>query len=289
MGRWADKKRAQLEQRSSDLSFDLHRLQFIKLFTAKDTHPAPQALAYAQANFPSFQQRHLTGIFPKIRLSPTKTLPATQRKKAFPIPPICRGSNIPEISRLMNAFCWIDDMSKSPYHEAFSPDSPYWSRVETTFREQFCSLLGFSPDSPLHLAVTAGTIALPVLLKMSSIMKEKRTEWTSEGELPVEIPLGEKFHFHSIFTCPVSKEQSTEENPPMLLTCGHCLCKNSLLRLAKADGQKIKCPYGSPAYTHPFCFAFFGLGRGLILVIVRLRFMRGMHCRLFFKALWRYC
>jgi len=146
----------------------------------------------------------------------------------------------------MNAFCWIDDMSKSPYSDAFSPHSPHWHTVSTSFREQFCSLLGFSPSSPLSIAVTAGTIALPVLLKMSSIMREKRTEWTSEGELPVEIPLPEQFHFHSIFTCPVSKEQSTEENPPMLLSCGHCLCKNSLMRLGKADGQKIKCPYVPP-------------------------------------------
>jgi E3 ubiquitin-protein transferase RMND5 len=143
----------------------------------------------------------------------------------------------------MNAFCWIDNPSKSPYHEAFSLNSLYWPQVEDSFREQFCSLLGFSSDSPLKIAVTAGTIALPVLLKMSSIMREKRTEWTSEGELPVEIPLPDAYRFHSIFTCPVSKEQSTEENPPMLLTCGHCLCKNSLLKLAKADGQKIKCPY----------------------------------------------
>lgn len=147
----------------------------------------------------------------------------------------------------MNAFCWIDDMSKSPYSEAFSPDSPYWTQVENSFREQFCSLLELSPVSPLQVAVTAGTIALPVLLKMSSIMREKRTEWTSEGELPVEIPLPDSYHFHSIFTCPVSKEQSTEDNPPMLLFCGHCVCKNSLMRLAKADGQKIKCPYVSLA------------------------------------------
>jgi len=60
--RWADGKRAQLEQRGSDLSFDLHRLQFIQLFNSGKGHPAPQALAYAQANFPSFQQRHLAGM-----------------------------------------------------------------------------------------------------------------------------------------------------------------------------------------------------------------------------------
>jgi hypothetical protein len=59
--RWADRKRAALEQRSSDLSFDLHRLQFIQLFNSGKEHPAPQALHYAQTNFPSFQQRHLAG------------------------------------------------------------------------------------------------------------------------------------------------------------------------------------------------------------------------------------
>jgi CTLH/CRA C-terminal to LisH motif domain len=77
-GRWADKKRAQLEQRSSDLSFDLHRLQFIKLFTARDEHPAPQALAYAQANFPSFQQRHLSGTSqePSFTFSPPSFPPS---------------------------------------------------------------------------------------------------------------------------------------------------------------------------------------------------------------------
>lgn len=225
--RWADRKRAELEQRSSDLSFDLHRLQFIQLFNS-DTDLAPQSLAYAQANFPSFQQRHLDGTTPH-----TKALTV-------------------DIAQLMNAFCWINDRTNSPYSQAFSEDSPYWNQVETSFREQFCALLGFSPESPLKLAVTAGTIALPVLLKMSSIMREKRTEWTSEGELPVEIPLPEKYHFHSIFTCPVSKEQSTEENPPMLLSCGHCLCKNSLMRLAKTEGQKIKCPYVSPNYP---CFS----------------------------------
>jgi E3 ubiquitin-protein transferase RMND5 len=143
----------------------------------------------------------------------------------------------------MSAFCWINNKQNSPYTDYFTTDTPLWTSVAASFREQFCALLGFSPLSPLSVAVTAGTIALPVLLKMSSIMREKHTEWSSEGELPVEIPLPANYHFHSIFTCPVSKEQSTEQNPPMLLTCGHCFCKMSLARLTKSENQKIKCPY----------------------------------------------
>ena len=37
----------------------------------------------------------------------------------------------------------------------------------------------------------------------------------------------QEFVFHSIFACPVSKDQSTDTNPPMLLPCGHVLCQVS--------------------------------------------------------------
>jgi len=45
--------------------------------------------------------------------------------------------------------------------------------------------------------------------------------------LPVETPLDNAFQFHSIFACPVSCEQSTAENPQMLMACGYVLCKQS--------------------------------------------------------------
>lgn len=76
---------------------------------------------------------------------------------------------------------------------------------------------GHSPDSPLYVAVTIGSLALPTIIKMSSVMaRGAGIEWTSAGELPVEIPLSDDRRFHSVFSCPVSKEQGTEENPPMV-------------------------------------------------------------------------
>ena len=100
-------------------------------------------------------------------------------------------------------------------------------------------------------------------------------------QLPVEIPLGKEFVFRSVFACPVSREQvsgltnwvcwpdstelaapvsftretsrashpkppppqSTPENPPMMLPCGHCMCKQSILKIAKATNRAFKCPY----------------------------------------------
>ena len=37
--------------------------------------------------------------------------------------------------------------------------------------------------------------------------------------------MGKEFTYYSVFTCPVSKDQSTPENPPMMLPCGHVRCQ----------------------------------------------------------------
>ena len=65
---------------------------------------------------------------------------------------------------------------------------------------------------------------------------------TTQNELPVEIPLPRSMIFHPIFVCPVSKEQTTEENPPMMMPCGHVIAKESLNRLGLRGGR-FKCPY----------------------------------------------
>ena len=62
-------------------------------------------------------------------------------------------------------------------------------------------------------------------------------------QLPVPVDLGKEFQFHSIFVCPVSRDQASEENPPMLLLCGHVLCKQSISKLSKSSTRTFKCPY----------------------------------------------
>jgi hypothetical protein len=95
--------------------------------------------------------------------------------------------------------------------------------------------------------VFVGTTALPVIVKLYKIMLLKKAEWSAQDELPVEIAVDEELRYHSVFVCPVSKEQATDDNPPMMMTCGHVICKESLLRLSRnnsrTSGARFKCPY----------------------------------------------
>jgi hypothetical protein len=88
-------------------------------------------------------------------------------------------------------------------------------------------------------------MALPTIHKMASIMKvQPGLEWSQQGEMAMDIPLLNAHRFHSIFACPVSKEQSTKESPPMLMACGHVISRESLMRLCKGNvNARIKCPY----------------------------------------------
>ena len=58
----------------------------------------------------------------------------------------------------------------------------------------------------------------------------------------MEIPLNPEYHYHSVFVCPVAKEQVSEQNPAMFLPCGHVICNESLTKISKGNGR-FKCPY----------------------------------------------
>jgi E3 ubiquitin-protein transferase RMND5 len=219
---WAREHTKALEIRGSNLEFELCRLQYVKLFLSDDADVAdgadfhidgPQrALQYAREEFQAFSGRYLV-----------------------------------ELCQLAGAMAFCSNLEESPYRSIFDNETA-WDEVAASFTREFCALMELSADSPLYIAATAGAIALPTLLKLQNIMQQKRTEWTTENELPVEIPLPPSYQFHSIFVCPVSKEQTTDQNPPMMMPCGHVIAHESLHRLSK--GGKFKCPY-CPGESHP--------------------------------------
>lgn len=201
---WARSKSQQLLEHGSTIEFDLERLHYIYLFLSSDRGPK-QALAYARAHFGRFQSGHLR-----------------------------------EIQALATSLLYAPDVENSPYREHFKVEHAF-EELATAFTRDYCSLLGLSADSPLYVAVKAGALALPKLVKYKTYMREKKTEWTSANELAFETPLPPSMVYHPIFVCPVSKEQTTEENPPMMLVCGHVLAKESLHRIVRLF--RYKCPY----------------------------------------------
>ena len=150
---WARTHSAALEARGSNLEFQLGKLQYVWLLlgggTSDRAHGLRRALEYARNEFRGFQKRYL-----------------------------------PQIKQLSGALAFRPNLKDSPYRQIFA-DENAWEDVASSFTREFCSLLGLSADSPLYIATTAGAIALPTLLKLASIMKEKRTEWTTQNELPV--------------------------------------------------------------------------------------------------------
>ena len=65
--------------------------------------------------------------------------------------------------------------------------------------------------------------------------------WNAKDELPIEIDVGPHSRYHSIFACPILRQQTTDNNPPMRLTCGHIISRDALNKLSV--GHKLKCPY----------------------------------------------
>lgn len=152
---WSRANHEALRARGSNLEFELCRLQFVWLFhgggdgQVSAAAGRQAALEYARREFHAFMPRYLR-----------------------------------EIQQLVGAMAFYPNLQDSPYRNIFN--SPLaWGDVAHSFTREFCSLLGLSADSPLYIATTAGAIALPTLLKLQTIMKAKRTEWTTQNELPV--------------------------------------------------------------------------------------------------------
>ncbi|ESQ40895.1 hypothetical protein EUTSA_v10013917mg [Eutrema salsugineum] len=124
-----------------------------------------------------------------------------------------------------------------------------WDKMAKELTKQYYHLLDQPSNSPLGVALSAGLESLPTLLKMIHVMGLKKEEWEAMKEVPVDLKLGDEFQFHSVFVCPVSREQSSEENPPMMMPCRHVLCKQSIMRLTNnCRSRRFKCPY-CPAQT----------------------------------------
>lgn len=133
-------------------------------------------------------------------------------------------------------------INSSPYSNLF--DVELWVDVYETFTRDACLILGITVQSPLSVCINAGCTALPALLNIKQVMNQRQVTgiWNGRDELPIEIDLGNENRYHSTFACPILRQQSSENNPPMRLVCGHVISRDALNKLCN-NGNKMKCPY----------------------------------------------
>lgn len=201
---WCQSNSEKLKQINSPLEFNLHRLNFLKL-VQQGSIKQSEALKYSR-NFTSFAVK-------------------------------CQK----EIQRLMGSLLYINTgLKNSPYSSYLNPD--LWDDIEEEFIKSSCKLLGLSIECPLSIAVKAGCKALPALINIVQVMQQTQVgHILSKDELPIEIDIGQNYRYHSIFACPILRQQSTDLNPPMKLICGHVISKDALNKLNSTG--KLKCPY----------------------------------------------
>ncbi|KAK5576983.1 hypothetical protein RB653_001920 [Dictyostelium firmibasis] len=201
---WCRSHRELLSSIDSSLEFKLHRLHIIQLLK---NQKSDDALQYARDHLEEFSTTHMK-----------------------------------DLQQLMGTFLFAKRLDQSPYKDIFEQQSidDQWFEIKNTFSRDNCSLMGLPQESPLSITITVGIKSLPTLLKLSSFSVLKGV---NDDSLTVEINVDEKYKFHSVFACPVSREQSTPQNPPVMLLCGHLLCKNSMQRLLKGSSNRFKCPY----------------------------------------------
>lgn len=202
---WAVSNREMLMAQNSSLEFKLHRLYFISLLMGGAANQT-EALQYAK-NFQPFALNHQK-----------------------------------DIQVLMGSLVYLrQGIENSPYVHLL--DANQWADICDIFTRDACALLGLSVESPLSVSFSAGCVALPALINIKAVIEQRQCTgvWNQKDELPIEVDLGKKCWYHSIFACPILRQQTTENNPPMKLVCGHIISRDALNKMF--NGSKLKCPY----------------------------------------------
>ncbi|XP_010422961.1 PREDICTED: protein RMD5 homolog A-like [Camelina sativa] len=219
--RWVSANRGKLKEKSSEMEFKLVSLKYCNMLREGNRD---DAMKYART--------HLTRY--------------------------CSG-HLREIQKLVTCQIWIGKLDKCPYAEMVSPSC--WDKITKELIREYYHLLDQPSRSPLTVALSAGLESLPTLLKLVDVMAPlKKEEWEEMKQVPVPLELGNELQFHSVFVCPVSRDEScSKENPPMMMMpCRHVISMQSVIRLSKnCASRRFKCPYCSAQTSSPACRQLF--------------------------------
>ncbi|CAI5735781.1 unnamed protein product [Hyaloperonospora brassicae] len=223
-----------------DCYVELHRI--LKAITMHDVQPA---LEWARQNRKALRLMDIDIEFQLVRLKYVdilETSPDMMDAVGFANRELSlfHQTHAEEVGVLMSCLLYKGKLDESPYRNLFSDSR--WTEINDAVIQACCRLRRVPHRSYLETCLSAGVSALPAMRKLVSVMGSKLADWDSMEELPVEIPVAKELRFHSVFSCPVSKEESTSENPPMLLKCGHVICRSCVNRFSFHKTRRFKCP-----------------------------------------------
>ena len=177
----------------------------------------------------------------------SRTTTATRRRvntgNGAPLPPPNPSEAV--LQQLVGALAFAHRPASSSPYAALLDEPAQRAKVATLFVRECLELLELPSSSALATCIEAGSLALPRLAKLATVLKGRYVELCrTGGTLPIDFDLGQQFTYHSSFTCPISKELATPGNPPALLPCGHVLALSSATKLARGSrSARFKCPY----------------------------------------------
>ncbi|KAF4791325.1 Protein RMD5 A [Turdus rufiventris] len=154
-----------------------------------------------------------------------------------------------DIQVLMGSLVYLrQGIENSPYVHLL--DANQWADICDIFTRDACALLGLSVESPLSVSFSAGCVALPALINIKAVIEQRQCTgvWNQKDELPIEVDLGKKCWYHSIFACPILRQQTTDNNPPMKLVCGHIISRDALNKMF--NGSNVFCSSENPFTLH---------------------------------------
>lgn len=154
-----------------------------------------------------------------------------------------------DFKSFMGSIIYCKNLEKSPYSFLLKEEDLKWNNLQQDFTKLYYKKIGKPSNCQLSSCLKCGVLSFPTILKYVS----KDFEMNNLAQIPIEIDLGKEFIYQSIFTCPVSKEITTKDNPPMALSCGHVISKNSIEKLVRGNRSLFKCPYCPTENTKSKC------------------------------------
>lgn len=226
---WVSSRSEALGDAASDISFDIARLKLLTLFNDNEHILAPTTVSAIQTVLPHYYSKY----------------------------------RVP-VERIMGFYLWRrasvhrNSALPCPYPELMSHATAVNCLCQKLLMH--CAQLHDLPTSPhLLVALDAGAALVPLLQTSLAYEQDHRRTWSALEQIPIDPPAtlssaGKKDKqaataaahapalYHSVFSCPVSHETASASNPPVLLKCGHAVCRQSMAALPRVRGQKFKCP-----------------------------------------------